>query len=93
MTRAIEILLYVAGEAPNSRLAVANLEAFCRSLPAGRCRVEIVDVLRSPERALAERVLLTPMLVRRAPGPERRVVGNLSDARALASVLGLEGEE
>jgi len=88
----IEVRLYVAGEAPNSRLAVANLEALCRRLPAGRCRVEIVDVLRAPQRALAERVLLTPMLVRRAPRPERRVVGNLSDAAALAAALGIEEE-
>lgn len=90
MGEIIDLLLYVAGDAPNSRLALANLEAFCRRLPDGRFRLEVVDVLRSPERALAERVLLTPTLVRRAPLPERRIVGHLGDAGSLAMILGVE---
>lgn len=46
--------LYVAGEAPNSTQAVANLAAFCRAHLADRHEIEIIDVFREPKRALAE---------------------------------------
>ena len=49
--------------------------------------VEIVDVLRAPERGLEDGVLVTPMLVRVAPPPERRILGNLSDRANLLGVL------
>jgi circadian clock protein KaiB len=81
--------LYVAGDSPNSMLAVANLHACCREhLPAGH-EIELVDVLREPRRALTDNILLTPMLVRLAPAPERRIVGNLSRREALLAALGI----
>jgi circadian clock protein KaiB len=49
--------------------------------------VEIVDVLKAPERGLEDGVLVTPMLVRVAPPPERRILGNLSDRANLLGVL------
>ncbi|HUP24429.1 MAG TPA: ATPase domain-containing protein [Thermoanaerobaculia bacterium] len=54
----LELLLYVAGEAPNSALARINLHRLCREHLPAQHRFEIVDVLTHPERALAEGVLL-----------------------------------
>jgi circadian clock protein KaiB len=81
--------LYVAGDAHNSALAIANLSALCRQHIAARHEIEIVDVLREPNRAMQEGVLLTPMLVRYSPSPVRRVIGNLSEQAALLSILEL----
>jgi circadian clock protein KaiB len=81
--------LYVAGEAANSMLAVANLHALCREHLPERHEIEIVDVLREPKRALAEGVLLTPMLVRVSPDPIRKLIGNLSDSKPLLQMLEL----
>jgi circadian clock protein KaiB len=79
--------LYVAGDAPNSTQATANLRLFCEKHLKGRHEIDAVDVLREPARALAEGVLLTPMLVRIKPSPVRRIIGNLSDVKPLLQLL------
>jgi circadian clock protein KaiB len=85
----IKLRLYVAGDAPNSMRARANLAALCSDhLPPGH-EVEIVDVLREPRRALADGVLLTPMLVRVAPAPTRRIVGTLTELAPVLNALDL----
>ncbi len=48
-----------------------------------------MNVLREFERAVNDGVLVTPMLVRVAPLPERRILGKLADRRMLLRVLGL----
>jgi circadian clock protein KaiB len=81
--------LYVAGEGQNSATAIANLTALCRARLEGRHRIEIVDVFGHPARALADRIVMTPTLMRVEPGPIRRVVGTLQVADDVAAVLGL----
>jgi len=81
--------LYVAGDAPNSRQAIANLNAVCREYLEEKHEIEIVDVLRNPDRALANGILLTPMLVKLSPGPIRKIVGSLSQRETLLEALGL----
>jgi circadian clock protein KaiB len=83
--------LYVAGDALNSAQARANLAALCRAHLAGRCQIEIVDVFKEPQRALAEAIFMTPTLVKLAPLPERSIVGNLSQTQTLLQTLGLLG--
>jgi circadian clock protein KaiB len=82
--------LYVAGEAPNSTRAQANLGALCRAHLPDRHEIEVVDVFREPRRALADGIFMTPTLVRLAPGPERRIVGTLSQADVVLIALGLD---
>jgi circadian clock protein KaiB len=84
--------LYVAGDAPNSLLAVANLRAICREFLAERHEIEIVDVLREPKRVLADDILLTPALVKLSPAPVRKIVGNLSQREPVLQALGLPVE-
>ena len=86
----LSLRLYIAGDAPNSIVAVANLRSAIADRADGRADVEIVDVLREPQRGLRDGVFVTPMLVKCEPGPERRVLGNLGDRRFLLGVLGLE---
>lgn len=52
-------------------------------------KLEVIDVHKEPERALDERIFVTPTLVRLAPKPERRVTGNLNDKTALLLLLGV----
>lgn len=81
--------LFVAGDAPNSLQAIANLAAFCRDHLADRYEIEIVDVFREPKRALAEGIFLTPTLVALTPPPVRRIVGTLSQTQTVLLTLGL----
>jgi circadian clock protein KaiB len=82
--------LYVAGDGPNSTRAVANLTALCREHLGNEQRIEIVDVTREPERALEDKVLLTPTLIKVAPAPARKIIGNLSDTPTVLLSLGLQ---
>lgn len=82
--------LYVAGDAPNSLSARANLKAFCRMHLPDQHHIEIVDVLRESGRALADGIFMTPMLVKLSPAPVRRIVGVLSNTETLLHVLGVE---
>jgi len=85
-----EVRLYVAGDGPNSEFAIATLRSTVAEFSEIDVDVEIVDVIKEPERALRDGVLITPMLVKVAPLPERRILGRLADRRMLLSVLGLE---
>jgi circadian clock protein KaiB len=71
--------LFVAGEAPNSIAALANLRATLAAHPAADAELEVVDVLKLPEVGLRENVLVTPTLLKLAPLPTRRIIGNLKD--------------
>ena len=81
--------LFVAGDAPNSVRAVANLAAFCRDHLADRYEIEIVDVFREPKRALAEGIFMTPTLIALTPPPVRKIVGTLSQTQTVLLTLGL----
>jgi circadian clock protein KaiB len=89
VTTVVVMCLYVAGKAPNSVKAIANLETICkRHLPDGY-KLEIVDVCEHPLRALAEGVLVTPSLTKISPSPTSMIIGNLSDTDSVLAGLGL----
>lgn len=79
--------LYIAGGTPNSIQAGANLADLCRERLADDCDVEVIDVFREPLRALEDGIIMTPTLVRLAPGPVVRIVGTLSDRGRVALAL------
>lgn len=85
--------LYVAGGAPNSIKAIANLEALCQRYLKDGYKLEIVDVCEHPLRALSDGVLVTPSLTKLAPGPPENVIGNLSDTGSVLAALGLRAAE
>jgi len=84
--------LFVADHATNSLQAVANLKTLCAQYLPERHEIEIVDVHRTPERALSEGVLMTPTLIKTSPSPVRKIVGTLSQTRTVLQALGLESQ-
>jgi circadian clock protein KaiB len=90
LTTAVALRLYIVGGAPNSMLAIANLEAICREYLKDSYKLEVVDILEHPARAMAEGVLVTPSLAKLSPLPAANVVGNLSDKAKVLLALGLE---
>lgn len=83
----VHLRLYVAGDSPRSQHALQSIRRLDGTDLAGRYRLEVIDVLRQPERAEADRVLATPTLMRVAPGPCRRILGDLSDLPQLVQAL------
>ncbi|MET0543028.1 MAG: circadian clock KaiB family protein [Variovorax sp.] len=82
--------LYIAGATPNSAQALTNLKALCRRHLPGRHEIDIVDIFEDPRRALSDRIMLTPTLVKLSPLPEQRFVGTLGQGRLVVEALGLE---
>ena len=88
-TDLVKFRLYVAGEAPNSVQALANLRDLCANFLADRHAIEVVDVFIHPHRALRDGIFMTPTLVRVAPLPQRKVVGTLTDRDTVLQVMGI----
>jgi circadian clock protein KaiB len=84
----LTLRLYVSGGTARSRRAIATVRAMLEQL-GDEDEVEVVDVLETPARAEEDRIVATPTLVKRTPSPAGRVIGDLSDARALMDALGL----
>jgi circadian clock protein KaiB len=81
--------LYISGDTPRSRRAVANLQAFCdRTLPH-QSHIEVIDILKSPEIAEAQKILITPTLIKEFPLPQERIIGDISNTEVLFSALNL----
>jgi circadian clock protein KaiB len=79
--------LYVIGNAPHSNRAIFNLQEICSEHLAGRHEIEIIDLTQYPEQALANDVLITPLLVRVAPAPICKIAGNLSNRQAVVETM------
>ena len=84
----LDLRLYVAGNAPNSQRAIANVRAIVDQHFAGACQLEIIDLLEHPLRGVGDRVIVTPTLIKLRPLPERRMIGNLDDRAQVLLALG-----
>lgn len=81
--------LYVAGDGVRSRTAINTFTAMCEERLAGRYGLEVIDVLVDPERAESAKILATPTLLRRTPGPSFRIIGDLTLTRSVLARLGV----
>ncbi len=89
----VKFRLYVTGDCPDSITAEFNLRILCIEYYKERHEIEIVDVMLNPDRALADGVLLTPLLVRVSPGPILKIAGSLSLFEPIRQALGLSKGE
>jgi circadian clock protein KaiB len=83
-----ELRLYVAGQTRKSLTAFANLKKICEEHLAGRYRIEVIDLLKSPQLAQGDQILAIPTLVRKLPEPIKKIIGDLSDT--LRVLVGLD---
>ena len=88
-TTVVVMRLYIAGRAPNSVKAIANLDAICRQHFKAGYKLEVVDVCEYPRRALDDGILVTPSLAKTSPSPGANVIGNLSDTSSVLAALGV----
>ena len=71
--------LFISGLLPNSSRAVINIKAICEKYLKGRYELEIIDIYQQPDLALSEEIIAIPLLVKRFPLPEERMIGDLSN--------------
>jgi len=81
--------VYVAGDGPNSRLAVENLKKICEQELPGQYRIDVVDVTHDPQVAIENNLIALPAIVRTLPPPLRRFIGNCAKEDKTLRGLGL----
>ncbi|MDB5368490.1 MAG: KaiB domain protein [Roseomonas sp.] len=85
--------LFVAGTSPLSLRTIQVLRRLCGRYLAGRVDLEVVDIYQQPELAERDQILAAPTLVKLAPLPLRRLIGDLSDERQVLRALALPLED
>jgi circadian clock protein KaiB len=83
----VDLRLYVTGATPASARAVVNARRFCETHLAGRYRLEVLDIGEHVEQATLDQIVAAPTLIRLAPLPLRRFIGDLSDDERLRRSL------
>ena len=79
--------LYIAGDSPRSRTALANLTKLCEAQLKDKYNIEVIDLTKRPDLAKADQILAVPTLIRKIPEPMKRIIGDLSNAdRALVAL-------
>lgn len=81
--------VFVMGTSWRAERVVRALHDLCATHGITDYDVDVVDVAGDPGVAEEHHVLALPMVMRIAPEPVVRVVGDLSDAAVAADVLGL----
>lgn len=83
-----ELRLFIAGVSPRSQRTIENLRRICATYLAGRYTLEVVDIYQQPHLAEDNQIVAAPTLLKLAPAPVRRLIGDLSDERRV--LRGLE---
>lgn len=74
-----ELRLYIAGQTPNSVLALKNINKYCKEYLDGMYSIEVIDLLKNPQLAEGDQIFAIPTLVRKVPQPLRKIIGDLSN--------------
>ena len=82
------LTLYVNGASAKSIEAIETVRRVCDEELGGQVDLEIIDVQQQPALVLRDQIVAVPTLIKRLPGPLRRIVGDLSDSALLR--LGLD---
>lgn len=86
-THRVGLALYINPPWPSSLKARANLDSVISRAPADAVHVTVYDIGKDPERAVEDRVIFSPTLVKIWPEPRMWILGDLSDTRAVVDLL------
>ena len=81
--------LFVTGASPNSIRAINNLTRICEDHIKGQYELEVIDVYQEQVSAISEQIIALPLLIKKSPYPQRRLIGDMSDTGKVLKGLGL----
>ena len=87
-----ELRLFITGASINSRRAVVNVKEICETYLKDRYSLEIIDVYQEKTIAEKEQIIALPLLIKTAPLPARRLIGDMSDTKKVLKGLGISIE-
>jgi circadian clock protein KaiB len=88
-----KLRLYVVDQTPKSIRALANLKVLCEKHLKGRYRIEVIDLMESPQLAGGDQIVAVPTLVRNLPQPVRKIIGDLSNSERVLVGLDVRKED
>ena len=79
--------LFVSGILQNSVRAIKNINQICEQHLKEDYELEVIDIYQQPEIARSEQIIVIPVLIIKYPLPERRLIGDLSEAEKVLEIL------
>lgn len=83
------LVLFITGTSPNSVRAINNLKELCEKHLRDHYSLEIIDVYQQGGMAAKEQIVALPVLIKKFPLPERKLIGDMSDTNKVLKGLGL----
>ena len=85
--------LYVTGDTPRTDRAISNLKELCEQHFPNEYKILIIDVLKQPDIAEKEKIIVTPTLIKEFPLPFVKIIGDLSDVKTVLMGLGINSKK
>jgi len=82
-----KFLLYITGRRQKTLALIEALKGFLGERFKDQYSLEIIDVLEDPRRAEEDMILATPTLVKNAPPPIRKIIGDFHNSQDLFALL------
>lgn len=80
--------LFVSGASRNSVRAINNLQQILNSHFRGKYSLSIIDLHQEKNLANDEQITALPLLVKKFPLPEKRLIGDMSNIEKVLKGLG-----
>jgi circadian clock protein KaiB len=81
--------LFISGASPNSVKAINNIQKILDTHLNGKYNLDIIDIYQETALAEKEQIIALPLLIKKFPLPERRLIGDMSDKRKVLDGLGI----
>ena len=85
-----KLRLFITGATPNSARAITNIRNICESYLKDRYELQIIDVYQELSLARQEQLIALPLLIKKFPLPERKLIGDLSETEKVLKALGVD---
>jgi circadian clock protein KaiB len=85
-----DLRLFITGATPNSVKAITNIRNICESYLKDRYSLQIIDVYQNASVAQQEQIIALPLLIKKSPLPERKLIGDLSETEKVLKALGVD---
>lgn len=83
------LCLFITGASINSIRAIENVKHICETYIPGKYSLEIIDVYQQRMLAEREQIIALPLLIKKLPLPQRRLIGDMSDTAKVLKGLGI----
>jgi circadian clock protein KaiB len=84
--------LYVTGMSTGSIRAIENIKSICEQYIKESYDLEIVDIHKFPNTMYENDIIASPTLIKTAPAPLKKLIGDLSNREKVLRVLSIKNE-